>query len=62
MSVKPEPAIDKRIAARSLKHERISRKDYEQYLKSLMDVSSKAVPIFSGQTERDEERAKGPRR
>lgn len=39
--------IDRRVVNRNLKHGRLTRKEFDQYLASLPDVSSKAVPMFS---------------
>lgn len=46
MSSKQDQVFDKRVLGRNIKHNRISRKEYEQYLKALPDVTAKAVPIF----------------
>jgi hypothetical protein len=43
-----ETLFDRRIIARQIKHGRTSRKEFEQYLESLPDVSAKAVPMLSG--------------
>lgn len=43
-----ETLFDRRIIARQIKYGRTSRKELEQYLDSLPDVSSKAVPMLSG--------------
>jgi hypothetical protein len=46
MSSKQDVCFDKRIVARSIQKGRITRKEYEQYLKSLKDATDKAVPMF----------------
>lgn len=46
MSSKVDVSYDKRIVARSIKKGRITRKEYEQYLKGLKDATEKAVPMF----------------
>jgi hypothetical protein len=42
-----ETMFDRRIAARNIGLGRISRKEFEQHLASLPDVSGKSVPLFS---------------
>jgi hypothetical protein len=39
--------IDRRVVSRNVKHGRLTRKEFDQYLASLPDVSGKAVPMFS---------------
>jgi hypothetical protein len=39
--------FDRRIVARNITFGRISRKELEQYLGGLPDVSDKSVPMFS---------------
>jgi hypothetical protein len=46
MSSKQDVCFDKRIVSRSIKKGLITRKEYEQYLKSLKDATEKAVPMF----------------
>ena len=46
MSGKPESFFDKRIVGRNLARNRVTRKEYDQYLKDLDDAKEKAVPIF----------------
>jgi len=55
MTGKPEYLFDRRIVSRNIKRERITRKEYEQYLKSLDDVTAKAVPMFHDDPPSDEE-------
>lgn len=43
-----EILFDRRVVARQIKSGRTTRKELEQYLESLPDVSGKAVPMFSG--------------
>jgi hypothetical protein len=52
MSSKPESYFDKRIVARNIKHNKISKKEYEQFLKGLKDASVKSVPMFSDEAEK----------
>lgn len=52
MSGKPEYLFDTRIVSRNIKRERITRKEYEQHLKGLEDVTHKAVPMFFEDAER----------
>ena len=47
MSGKPESLFDKRIVQRNVRKNRVSRKEVDQFLKSLPDVAAKAVPVFS---------------
>ena len=47
MSSKPDVLYDKRTMARNLKRNKLSRKELEQYLASLEDASTKAVPMFT---------------
>jgi hypothetical protein len=49
MSSKPDLVFDKRTIARNLKRNKLTRKELEQYLASLEDAASKAVPMFSAQ-------------
>jgi len=46
MSSKPDLVFDKRTIARNLKRNKLTRKELEQYLASLEDAASKAVPMF----------------
>jgi hypothetical protein len=43
----PESTFDKRIVARNIRRNKITRKDYEQYLKSLKDAKDKSATMFS---------------
>jgi hypothetical protein len=43
---KSERLYDKRIVARNIKRQRVSKKEVEDFVKSLEDVTSKAEPIF----------------
>ena len=45
----PESTFDKRIVARNIRRNKITRKDYEQYLKSLKDAKDKSATMFSGE-------------
>ena len=47
MSSKPDLVFDKRTIARNLKRNKLTRKELEQYLASLEDAASKAVPMFA---------------
>ncbi len=42
-----ETLFDRRIVGRNIALGRVSRKDFDQYLGSLPDVSEKSVPMFS---------------
>jgi hypothetical protein len=46
MTGKPDGLFDRRVVQRNLKHGRLSRKEFDQYLASLPDASAKAVPMF----------------
>ncbi|MFH2009240.1 MAG: hypothetical protein ABI333_21805 [bacterium] len=52
MTGKPDSLFDKRIISRNIHRGRVTRKEYEQFLKGLADTTNKAVPMFS-----DEERS-----
>lgn len=39
--------LDRRVVSRNLKHGRLTRKELDQHLASLPDVSGKAVPMFT---------------
>ena len=43
--------FDKRLIQRNIERGKFTREDYEKYLHSLKDVSSKAEPLFTDQEE-----------
>jgi hypothetical protein len=43
---KVDGVFDRRVVQRNLKHGRVTRKEYDQYLAGLPDVATKAVPMF----------------
>jgi hypothetical protein len=45
--MKIDSAFDRRVVQRNLKHGRLTRKEYDQYLAGLPDAAGKAVPMFS---------------
>jgi hypothetical protein len=53
MSSRTEKLFDKRIVTRNIRKNKLSRKEYEQYLKGLEDSTAKAVPLFVADTEQD---------
>jgi hypothetical protein len=55
MSTKPESAFDKRIIARNIKRGKVTRKEYDQVLESLPDVSNKSIAIFTSPDELEDE-------
>jgi hypothetical protein len=55
---KPESIFDKRIVERNLKRNKITQKDYEQYLKSLPDAKGKSIKVLKEEKEEKEEEEK----
>ena len=42
-----ETLFDRRIVARNIALGRVSRKEFDQYLSSLVDATERSVPMFS---------------
>jgi hypothetical protein len=55
MSAKNELQYDQRTIERKIQRGLVTRKEYDQYLASLKDVSDKAVPLFSEEEEKVDE-------
>lgn len=53
MPEKSEALFDKRIVQRNIKRGRITRREYDAFVKHLDDVTDKSEPLFSEEMEEE---------